>query len=250
MELTQYLAPEGEPFPAGTRANDRWFQHVAIIVSNMDDAYAVLRRSNVQHASSGPQTLPEWNKNAGGIKAFYFRDPDGHFLELLEFPAGKGDTRWHRGNNLVMGIDHTAITVNDTDAAVKFYRDALGFQVAGESENYGPEQEHLNNVFGAHLRITALRPPNGPKIELLEYLTPRDGRAYPPQARDNDLLHWETIVQVADAEHAFAAARSAHFALVSSRPADYSSGHVEFQLKDPDGHVLAVTAASPVAASR
>ena len=36
----------------------------------------------------GPQTLPDWNKNAAGIQAFYFRDPDGHFLEVLAFPAG------------------------------------------------------------------------------------------------------------------------------------------------------------------
>ena len=30
-------------------------------------------------------------------------------------------------------------------------------RVAGSSENYGTEQEHLNNVFGARLRITAFR---------------------------------------------------------------------------------------------
>jgi catechol 2,3-dioxygenase-like lactoylglutathione lyase family enzyme len=57
---------------------------------------------------------------------------------------------------LFLGIDHTAIVVWDTEASVKFYRDLLGLHVAGESENYGTEQEHLNNVFGAHLRITAL----------------------------------------------------------------------------------------------
>jgi hypothetical protein len=55
-------------------------------------------------------------------------------------------------------------------------------QKAGESENYGTEQEHLNNVFGAHLAITTLRRAAGPGpgIELLEYLVPRDGRAMPP----------------------------------------------------------------------
>lgn len=249
LVLTQYLAPEGEPFPAGTRGNDLWFQHVAIIVRNMDQAYAELRKFNVRHASSGPQTLPAWNKNAAGIKAFYFRDPDGHFLELLEFPPDKGEPRWHTSQDLFLGIDHTAITVHDTDASIRFYRD-LGFQVAGTSENYGTEQEHLNNVFGAHLRITALRPPQGPKIELLEYLAPRDGRAYPSSSRDNDLLHWETVVTVPDAEQAFGAAKTAHFALVSSRPAGYSSERTEFQMKDPDGHVLAVTATPPAAAAR
>ena len=28
---------------------------------------------------------------AGGIQAMYFRDPDGHNLELIHFPVGKGE---------------------------------------------------------------------------------------------------------------------------------------------------------------
>lgn len=60
IELIDYLAPEGRPIPVDSRSNDEWFQHVAIIVRDMDQAYAQLRRHNVQHASSGPQTLPDW----------------------------------------------------------------------------------------------------------------------------------------------------------------------------------------------
>ena len=71
----------------------------------------------------------------------------------------------------------------------------LGLRVAGESENYGIEQEHLNNVFGARLRITALRAPPGPGIELLEYLAPRDGRPTPADLRANDLAHWQTTLR-------------------------------------------------------
>ena len=56
--------------------------------------------------------------------------------------------------------------VDDTDASLRLYRDSLGLKVAGESENYDVEQEHLNNVFGARLRITALRAAAGPGIEL------------------------------------------------------------------------------------
>ena len=83
--------------------------------------------NKVQHASSGPQRLPDWNKNAGGIHAFYFRDPDGHSLEVLAFPPDKGDPKWHRPTNqLFLGIDHTAIVISDTDASLRFYRDALG----------------------------------------------------------------------------------------------------------------------------
>ena len=91
IDLTEYLAPRGRPAPTDSRSHDHWFQHIAIIVSDMDRAYQWLRQHKVEHASSGPQLLPEWNKNAAGIRAFYFKDPDGDVLEILQFPPGKGD---------------------------------------------------------------------------------------------------------------------------------------------------------------
>ena len=118
LELTEYLAQKGRPVPVDARSNDRDFQHVAIVVSDMDRAYARLRQARVEHASSGPQELPAWNPGAGGIKAFYFRDPDRHVLEVIWFPPGKGAARWHPiGKNvpLTLGIDHTAVVVSDTE---------------------------------------------------------------------------------------------------------------------------------------
>src|SRR5262249_47487072 len=101
LELTESLAQKGRPVPVDARSNDRDFQHVAIVVSDMDRAYARLREAHVEHASSGPQELPAWNPNAGGIKAFYFRDPDRHVLEIIWFPPGKGASRWHPSGNEV-----------------------------------------------------------------------------------------------------------------------------------------------------
>src|SRR5438093_4356844 len=57
IELTEYLTPKGRPIPLDSRSNDRWFQHTAIIVSDMDKAYQWLRQNKVEHASTGPQTL-------------------------------------------------------------------------------------------------------------------------------------------------------------------------------------------------
>src|SRR5437867_5392198 len=89
IELAEYLVPKGRPIPIDSRSNDRWFQHIAIIVSDMDKAYAQLRQAKVEHASSGPQRLPDWNKNAVGISAFYFKDPDEHPIEILQFPPDR-----------------------------------------------------------------------------------------------------------------------------------------------------------------
>ncbi len=242
MELTEYLAPAGRPIPADFRSHDHAFQHVAIIVSDMDAAYATLRKWRVRHGSSGPQTLPASIPAAAGIRAFYFRDPDGHFLEVLQFPPGKGDPRWQRSDRLFLGIDHTAIVVADTEASLRFYRDGLGLTVAGGSENFGVEQEHLNNVFGARLRITTLRADGGPALELLEYLAPSDGRPAPADLRATDLLHWQTTLVGGRAEERAEVAVRAGGRLVSPgavRLPDSSAGFEEAALvRDPDGHAV------------
>jgi catechol 2,3-dioxygenase-like lactoylglutathione lyase family enzyme len=243
VDLTEYLAPRGRPIPVDSRSNDRWFQHIAIIVSDMGKAYAWLRRNKVEHASSGPQTLPEWNRNAGGIKAFYFKDPDGHPLEILWFPPGKGAAKWHRPTaGLFLGIDHTAIVVWDTDASLAFYRDALGLTVAGESENFGTEQEHLNNVFGARLRITGLRADSGFGVELLEYLAPRDGRPTPSDWKANDVVHRQTRLVVRNVDEVTRRLRDGRYRFVSPGPitlGDSAIGsHRALLVRDPDGHAV------------
>ncbi len=135
--------------------------------------------------------------------------------------------------------------VSDTDASLKLYRDVLGFSLAGRSENWGEEQEHLNNVFGVRLRITALRAPAGPGVEFHEYLTPGDGRAYPPDAKANDIVHWQTRLAVADtaaAEEALFKRRARFVSPGAVVLADPSLGFQKALLvRDPDGHALELT---------
>jgi catechol 2,3-dioxygenase-like lactoylglutathione lyase family enzyme len=245
IELTEYLTPRGRPIPGDSRSHDRWFQHIAIIVSDMDRAYARLREHRVEHVSPAPQRLPDWNAKAGGIRAFYFKDPDGHPLEILSFPPDKGDPKWQRpSDRLFLGIDHAAIVVVDTTRSLGCYRDTLGLRVVGESENHGPEQERLNNVFGARLRITTLRAAAGPGIEFLEYLTPRDGRPVPGDARPNDIGHWQTTLISEDAEVVARAIRGSSCVMVSPgvvAPAGRALGLTRgFLIRDPDAHALAV----------
>jgi catechol 2,3-dioxygenase-like lactoylglutathione lyase family enzyme len=245
IELTEFLAPRGRPIPVDSRSHDRWFQHIALIVSDMERAYQWLRQHKVEHASSGPQRLPDWNLNAGGIQAFYFKDPDGHYLEILQFPPGKGDPKWQaKTDRLFLGIDHTAIVVGDTAASLKFFRDTLGLKVVGESENYGTEQEHLNNVFGARLRITTLRAAKGPGIEFLEYLTPRDGRPMPTDVRANDLMHWQTTLVTSDITSVARRLSAGKFPRVSPAVVALAEGQLGFiaglLVRDPDGHAMQV----------
>lgn len=245
IELTDYLNAEGRPIPLDSRSNDLWFQHIAIVVSDMDAAYQQLRDAGVQFVSNLPQTLPDYLTAAAGIKAFYFRDPDGHNLEVIYFPPGKGDPRWQEPTDQVfLGIDHTAIATSDTATSLRFYQDLLGLKVAGESENFGPEQEHLNNVFGAHLQITGLRAPLGPGVEFLDYLSPPGGRPIPDDLRANDLTHWQTTLVVEDADLAAEQLEAAGYELISTGVVtlpDASLGFATaFLVQDPDGHVMRI----------
>ena len=243
-ELSQFLTPTGKPIPIDSKSNDLWFQHIAIVVSDMAAAYRHLRKFKVQHVSTAPQTIPKWNKAAADIQAFYFQDPDRHNLEIIYFPPGTGNPKWQKSDRVFLGIDHTAIVVSNTRASLRFYRDFLGMKIAGSSENYGTEQEHLNLVFGAHLKITALQAPKGPGIELLEYLTPGDGRPYPGDARPNDIYHWQTTLLSNNARALFQQARDNDHRLISpeltelpAKMLDFSKG---FMMRDPDGHALQI----------
>jgi catechol 2,3-dioxygenase-like lactoylglutathione lyase family enzyme len=242
ITLTEHQT-KGRPLPPDSRSYDHWFQHIAIVVRDMDQAYELLRRHRVQYVSTAPQTLPEWNKGAAGIKAFYFRDPEDHVLEIISFPAGKGDPKWQKETNqLFLGIDHTAIVVSDTEKSLQFYRNFLGMRVAGESENYGVEQEHLNQVFGARLRITALRAESGPGIEFLEYLTPPGGRDLPQDAKPNDLIFWHTDLEVDHLGDCIKKLNETTSRFVSTGIVDLSQSSAApvrtLIVRDPDGHAL------------
>ena len=164
--------------------------------------------------------------------------PDGHALEILSFPDGKGLPKWHRpGTRLFLGIDHTAIVVSDTDASLRFYRDALGLRVAGSSDNHGVEQERLNNVEGAHLRITALRGASGPGVEFLEYLNPHTGRPAPADARSDDLTHWETVVAAGGLSALAERLRSSGISFISPAVVHAAEGRAAL-VRDPDGHAV------------
>ncbi|MCI0455271.1 MAG: VOC family protein [Candidatus Dadabacteria bacterium] len=247
INLIQYIEPsDGKPIPVDSRSNDLWFQHFAIVVKDMDKAYELLRKYKVSQISTTPQTIPKSNKAAAGISAFKFKDPDGHPLELLWFPPGKGDPRWHSPTDkLFLGIDHTAIGIGDTKASLKFYRDLLGMSLAGGSLNAGKEQEQLDNVPGAVVRITALRPSsNSVGIEFLEYETPSDGRALPLDAKANDVSHWQTVLMVDNVDATEKWLRNNNVRFVSDRVSILMDNRLGFKsgikVLDPDGHAILI----------
>jgi catechol 2,3-dioxygenase-like lactoylglutathione lyase family enzyme len=201
VELTEYVSPPtGRPIPVPSYSNDAWFEHMAIVVSDMDAAYKVLQDNKVRQISAYPITIPQSNSGASGIQAIKFHDPEGHDLELLHFPPGKGDPSWQKPTNKVfLGLSHTAMTVESSEREVTFYRDLLGLRVGGVTLNSGETQEVLDNLFNDTCLVTELIPVSAPPhIELLDYKTPPGGRPMPTDTAANDLWHWQTTLVTKD----------------------------------------------------
>jgi catechol 2,3-dioxygenase-like lactoylglutathione lyase family enzyme len=187
------IHPPGAPYPAGSRSDDLWFQHLAIVADDMGAAYRRVARQQMPAAIStgGPQVLPPRN---GGVSAFKFRDPDGHPLELIHFPRGEGRELWQRsGPGPFLGIDHSALAVSATKHSLRFYR-RLGFRVAARSFNHGPAQARLDGLPGARVQVTGLRPASadGPGLELLGYRPP--GRPAPHHPANARVTDWVTLL--------------------------------------------------------
>lgn len=103
VELVDFITPEGRDVPRPVRSNDHWFQHLALVVRDIDAATARLRAHDVRLISPGPQRFPD------GRAFLYFMDPDGHPLELAELP---GEAPLRPGA-LFQRIDHTALVVEE-----------------------------------------------------------------------------------------------------------------------------------------
>jgi catechol 2,3-dioxygenase-like lactoylglutathione lyase family enzyme len=247
IELMQYLTLKGEPIPDDSQSNDLWFQHFAIAVDDMDRAHSHLHPFLTESISPEPQTIPLSNQASAGIRAFKFRDPDRHPLEIIWFPPDKGQDKWHQttdrdGDRLFLGIDHSAIAITDTERSLRFYRDLLGMRLDGGSLNEGETQARLDDLPDAKVRVTPLRPAQGGVgIELLDYLIPNDARPRPNHWRSCDIAHLQVELVVNNLEQAVAQLRQQDVRFSAER-VKFTGSKRPFRqcclVKDPSGHAL------------
>ncbi len=188
---------DGAPYPAGSTSHDAWFQHLALVTSDMGAAHDRLSRLEGWHDISrdGPVTLPE---SSGGVTAFKFRDPEGHPLELLAFPSGRAPAAWLGRPNATtcLGIDHSAIVVADEVPSLAFYA-GLGLSLSARSSNQGPAQVRLDDAPEVVVGVLGLDPPAAPPhLELLAYRNPP---VRPGSAGAADIACTRTLMVAADA---------------------------------------------------
>ena len=223
IELLQFDRP-GDPYPSDRSPMSPAFQHFALIVGAMDFAIERLAGTTgwTPISTGGPQLLPA---ASGGVTAFKFRDPDGHPLEFLAFPTDRIPDDWRRrvGSAVVCGIDHSALSVVDTERSLNFYQ-FLGLRVTGHSVNHGMAQERLDGVANPWVDVTSLAPTIAtPHVELLGYRTEAPRR--PVAFRSNDVAATRLILDTRPAASAAAVSSGAN-------------AGADEMIVDPDGHRL------------
>ncbi len=247
IELVQYLDLEAKPIPEDSQSNDLWFQHMAIVVSDINRAYKHLQSFPIQPISKKPQTMPADNELAAGVKAFKFRDPEGHSLEIIWFPKDKGKDKWQQNSDdLFLGIDHSAISVDNTKDSLKFYRDLLGMTVEGSNLNSGKIQADLDGLLAPEVKVTPLQPVEASiGVELLDYIKPGTGRQVPNDWKISDLAHMHFILEVDNIEQILDPLKQQGVKVISPNLIQFPESYRYRQgclIKDPNGHALLLVA--------
>ncbi len=232
--------PPGRPYPRGDTSTDFAFQHFAMIVSNMDAAYARLRSVGrfTPISLDGPVTLPP---SSGSVSAFKFRDADGHPLEFLSFPSGEAPPAWRGVDELFLGIDHSAISVADTARSVAFFEGALGLKLGAQTENRGAEQARMDAVPDASVTVSGLMPGLAPPhVELLGYHV-GSRRPIDPATTSADIAATHFILETTDLASVVDTLSVMRAPFVSPGVVTLEDGALAVMVLDPDGHRFVVT---------
>jgi catechol 2,3-dioxygenase-like lactoylglutathione lyase family enzyme len=239
IDLLQFTGGPGRSYPPGSTSTDLWFQHVAIVVTDMTDAHQQIMADRRFRPISrrGPVRLPG---SSGGVTAFKFRDHDGHPLELLAFPEGSVPEEWRDADRLFAGLDHTAITVSDTIRSTEFFSSVFGFRAGSRTDNRGPEQADLDGVDDVQVSVTQVAPGwPAPRLELLNYHV-GSRRPIPADAASNDIAATHSVVQVASLDATAAALRHRGTPLRDDDLMILDGGIRAVCVSGPDGHLFLV----------
>ncbi len=229
--------PPGATYPPDSSSAGLWFQHIAVVVSDIDAAYTKLQGYSFKPISEhGPQQLLP---TSGSVSAYKFRDPDGHPVELIQFPLGTGSDIWQKKCNLFLGIDHSAIDVMDMERSIDFYIRLLGLRITSRTVNSGLEQARLDHLQDVLVDVVALQTviDGVPHVELLGYKRP-DGRSVPMDVKFNDVVADRLVLQVHDLASLMDMLEAENVAVVSSGMVTFPNGQRCVQVRDPTGHLL------------
>ncbi|PYT26266.1 MAG: bleomycin resistance protein [Acidobacteria bacterium] len=205
-----------ELFP-GLRSDEDRLHHISIQTDNAE-------RMRVYLASRGIKVPDSVPKGRIGNLNFNVQDPDGHTVEIVEY-APDGWSMREKGNyapaaRVSRHMLHLGIIVGNLDAAMRFYRDILGFTEIWRGSSDGKTLSWVN------MKV----PDGGDYIEFMLY---RDL----PAADKRGVVH-HIALEVPDMTEALAVLEARPYRKMYTRPLEARVGknrRRQLNLFDPDG---------------
>ncbi|PAW76147.1 MAG: hypothetical protein B9S32_16135 [Verrucomicrobia bacterium Tous-C9LFEB] len=142
-------------------------------------------------------------------------------------------------------IDHLNLVVRDLETTVRFYRDLLGFQQTNRATLQGDWIDAVAGLPGIQAEVVFLElPGNGPRIEVLQYLTPI-GQNLPANSLANTFGLRHFALRISDMTATVARLRAAGVQFVGN-PVEVPAGILKGSnvrktlcyFHDPDGVLL------------
>lgn len=232
-------AADIERTPVDPRPQDPGGMTLVLLVRDIDKAFAPLEQAGVPVVTKGGRPLAFGPGNSS--RAVIVKDPDGHYVELLQ-TSPLPETNAPAESNIIGA--RVRVTVADTDRTLHVYRDVLKFEPQVGSFGNDPLLD-LMGLKDAQLRLTTAQVPGSAlKLEFVEIKgAPRN--AVKPRIQDPGAARLQ--VRVKDLDATIAAMKTAGSAVVSTggAPVVLQGGVRAAIMPDPDGLYFVLIQAPP-----
>ena len=153
--------------PSHARPQDPGAMTLVLMVRDVDGLLAKLKEDKGEVVTPGGQPVM-LTTGAAKARAVVVKAPGGHFVELQQ-PEPLPSTPNLPAGNVIGG--HIRVTIADTDATLRLYRDQLGLHAETGSFESDPARLQLMGTAGAQFRVTSVSGQSVPGhvLELVEF---------------------------------------------------------------------------------
>ena len=221
---------------ANPRPQDPGSMTLVLAVRDIDRAFAPLKSAGVPVVTPAGAPMTFANKSRGVI----VRDPDGHFVQLLQ-PSPLPETTAPSESNIIDA--RVRITVADTDKTMQLYRDQFQFQP--QVGSFGTELLDLMGLKGSQIRLTTAQVPGSAlRMEFVE-IKGTDRSPIRPRIQDPGATRLQIRVKDLDATIGKLKASGSTVVSAGGVPATLQGGIRAAIMPDPDGLYFVLIQAAP-----
>ena len=243
FELTEFTNTERTP--RQFKLTDPGAPHMKFMVKDIDAVVAAAKQRGATIITTGgaPVTL------GTGMKAIFFRDPDGYIVEAI---AGPGAPAVDVPGNIVGSV--IGLTVADMTASLKFWNDMLGFEFGPSGDAYselqGPDAALMGVAPGTEVRVKMVTiPGSNARMELTEF---RGQKPVNQDMRVPDPGASGMAIRVAGIQELLPKLKAAGVRVISKDQAlvEWDAKTRNVFVKDPDGLLIEIVGTVAPAAAQ